>query len=326
MARLTTYILAGATMVCALGTGYVMQYGFDLPGQKAAAQSTDIQLELTQITPTSSATILPMLPVDQLQEMTLPDKAIVLQTAVEDVLPPAELPQSSVDTGFDCEITMTAQPLAGAMVDVRLIAPCNASERVTLHHQGMMFTEVLQPDGTLSVSIPALAEQAIFIASFPSGDGALASTEVTSLPFYDRVVLQWKGEAGLQLHAREFAADYFTDGHIWAAAAGNLTSAAKGEGGFLTRLGRMDTPEALVAEVYSFPSGTAQQSGQILLSIEAEVTATNCDGRVEAQTLEIRDGDGLRTRELMVEIPGCDSLGDFLVLKNLVEDLTIATR
>ena len=326
MARLTTYILAGATMVCALGTGYVMQYGFDLPGQKAAAQGTDIQLELTQITPTSSATILPMLPVDQLQEMTLPDKAIVLQTAVEDVLPPAELPQSSVDTGFDCEITMTAQPLAGAMVDVRLIAPCNASERVTLHHQGMMFTEVLQPDGTLSVSIPALAEQAIFIASFPSGDGALASTEVTSLPFYDRVVLQWKGEAGLQLHAREFAADYFTDGHIWAAAAGNLTSAAKGEGGFLTRLGRMDTPEALVAEVYSFPSGTAQQSGQILLSIEAEVTATNCDGRVEAQTLEIRDGDGLRTRELMVEIPGCDSLGDFLVLKNLVEDLIIATR
>jgi hypothetical protein len=330
MARLTSYILGGATLACALGTGYVMQYGLTLPGKATAAIEAGTELELTAITPTSSAVAMPKMPVDIVREMVLPDQPVAVPVAVkataEAELPLAGLPESTEETGFACDITMTAAPIAGAMVDVVLTAPCRASERVTVHHQGLMFTEIMQPDGTLSVSVPALAEQAIFIASFASGDGALASTTVTSLPFYDRVAVQWKGEAGLQLHAREFAADYFAEGHIWAASAGNLTAAAKGEGGFLTRLGRMDAPEALVAEIYSFPSGTAQRAGEILLSVEAEVTAANCGSRVEAQTLEIRDAGDLRTRDLLLEIPSCDAVGDFLVLKNLLEDLTIATR
>jgi hypothetical protein len=326
MTRLKSYLLRGATLVCALGTGYVMQYGVALPGQRDAAIDPGARLELTSIMPTSSAMVLPRLPVDITPDMALPDQTIVFPAAAEADVPVGPLPESAVTSGFDCAITMTATPIAGAMVDVMLNAPCNASERVTLHHQGLMFTEVMQPDGTLTVSVPALSEQAIFIASFASGDGAMASAEVTSLPFYDRVALQWKGEAGLQLHAREFDASYFTEGHIWAAAAGNLTAAAKGEGGFLTRLGRMTTPEALVAEVYSFPTGTAKRVGDVLLSVEAEVTATNCDSLVEAQTLELRDGTGLRTHDVTLQIPACDGIGDFLVLKNLLEDLTIAAR
>lgn len=324
MARLSSYILGSATLVCALGTGYVMQYGLGLPHSQTPP--ADIQLEISSITPTSSAVVVPLIPVDQPMADPLPDAPVVVQAAVETIDPEPNLPKAPADTGFDCDITMTADPIAGAMVNVALSAPCNASERVTLHHQGMMFSDVMQPDGTLSVSIPALAEQAIFIASFASGDGAMATTDVSSLPFYDRVAVQWKGEAGLQLHAREFSADYFAEGHIWAASAGNLTAAAKGEGGFLTRLGQMDTPDALVVEVYSFPSGTAQRSGEILLTVEAEVTPKNCDAAVEAQTLQIRDGDALRTHDLSMKMPGCDAVGDFLVLKNLVEDLTIAAR
>lgn len=331
MARLTSYILGGATLVCALGTGYVMQYGFGAP-QQHAPQATE-RLELSSVVPTSSAVIaplttetLPALPVDLMLEMDLPEAPVIVQAAAEADLPVEDLPKGPGEAGFACDITMTAEPTAGAMVNVLLTAPCRASERVTLHHQGLMVTEVMQPDGTLSVSIPALAEQATFIASFPGGDGAMASAEVTSLPFYDRVAVQWKGDTGLQLHAREFAADYFTPGHVWAAAAGDLTAAAKGEGGFLTRLGRTDTPEALTAEIYSFPSGTARKSGTVLLSVEAEVTPANCGAAVEAQTLEIRGGGSLRARDLSVEMPACDAVGDFLVLKNLVEDLTIAAR
>lgn len=330
MARLTSYILGGATLVCALGTGYVMQYGFGAPPRATQAAAS---LELSRVVPTSSAVIAPLaaptlpdMPADLVVEMDLPEAPLIVQAAAEIDLPIEELPQAPGATGFACDITMTADPTAGAMVNVVLTAPCRASERVTLHHQGLMFTEVMQPDGTLTVSIPALAEQATFIAAFPGGDGAMASAEVTSLPFYDRVAVQWKGDAGLQLHAREFDADYFTPGHVWAAAAGDLTAAAKGEGGFLTRLGRTDTPEALMAEIYSFPAGTAHKSGTVLLSVEAEVTAANCGAPVEAQTLEIREGGSLRTRDLSVEIPACDAVGDFLVLKNLVEDLTIAAR
>ncbi|MBV7395076.1 translocase [Mameliella sediminis] len=324
MARLSSYVLGAATLACALGTGYVMQYGFALP--QSAAKAPDVQLEISAITPTSSATVVPLIPADRAPEAPLPVEPVVVKAAVEPDLPDTALPEAPEEAGFSCDLTMTATPAAGAMVDVLLTAPCRASERVTIHHQGMMFTEVMQPDGTLFLTVPALAEQAVFIASFAGGDGAMTSAGVSSLPFYDRVAVQWKGEAGLQLHAREFSAEYFSEGHIWAASAGNLTAAARGEGGFLTRLGRADAPDALVVEVYSFPAGTAQRSGEILLSVEAEVTDLNCATKVEAQTLEIREGGDLRTRDLAIEMPACDALGDFLVLKNLVEDLTIAGR
>lgn len=326
MARLSSIVLGGATVICALGTGYVMQYGLGLP--QPDAKAPEIQLEISQVTPTSSATVVapPMPVVDVRAEPHLSDTPVAIKAAAETEIPDTKLPGAPAETGFACEIDMRATPIAGAMVDLVLTAPCRASERVTLHHQGMMFTEIMQPDGTLSVRVPALAEQAIFIASFPGGDGALADTLVSSLPFYDRVAVQWKGEAGLQLHAREFSAEYFGEGHVWAANAGDLTSAAKGEGGFLSRLGQMDTPAALVVEIYSFPSGTARRSGDVLLTVEAEVTKKNCDTLVEAQTLEIRDGKSLRTRDLTLQMPSCEAIGDFLVLKNLVEDLTIATR
>ncbi len=323
MANLRAYLLGGATLICALSVGYVMQYGYGGPDANAADADA---LAVTDITQTSSAAIAPRLPTDLVIDQNLPDAQVELAAAPELKLEGFDLPDEAAGSGFDCELTMQADLAAGALVDLTLTAPCNASERVTIHHQGMMFTEVMQPDGTLTVTVPALAETATFIAAFASGDGATAIAEVTSLAFYDRVVVQWKGQAGLQLHAREFESEYFSENHVWAAAAGSLSDAAKGEGGFLTRLGQSDAPDALVAEVYSFPTGTAARDGQVLLTVEAEITELNCDSSVEAQTLELRDDASLRVRDLTLDMPECDGVGDFLVLKNLVEDLKIAAR
>ncbi|MBS0125656.1 translocase [Aestuariicoccus sp. KMU-90] len=314
-------------MCCALGIGYVMQYG--LPGQ--APQGPVV---VSDITPTSSAAVKPKLPTE-MYAMGLPGGSVTLAALEDDALPAALPPLPGDDAAtagatlqgsLDCTIAMTAEPVAGAMVDLGLTAPCNASERVTIHHHGMMFTEIVQPDGRLTVTVPALNDNAVFIAAFPSGDGASAVAEVNALSFYDRVVVQWKGEAGLQLHAREYGAAYFTPGHVWAAAAGDLGNAARGDGGFLSRLGREDAPDALLAEVYSFPAGTARRSGQVALSVEAEITGANCDTVVEAQTLELHDAGDLRVRDLQLSMPSCEAKGDFLVLKNLVGDLTIAAR
>ncbi|WP_299923013.1 translocase [uncultured Pelagimonas sp.] len=323
MARLKSYLLAGTTLVCALGIGYVMQFGLALPGQGKSAQVGP--LEVSDITEVSSATAIPIPPTDLQFDIEMPGQSVEL-AAADAGLTGTELPQENSAESFGCDVRMEASPAAGAMVNLSLSSACHASERVTIHHQGMVFTEVMQPDGSLDVSVPALAEAAVFMASFASGDGAMATADVTSMPFYDRVVLQWKGDAGLQLHAREFNADYFGDGHVWASTAGDLTAAARGEGGFLTRLGQSDSPEALLAEIYSYPSGTTKRSGDIALSVEAEVTGANCETRVEAQTFEMTAGSDLRVRDMTLEIPGCDSTGDFLVLNNLVQDLTIAAR
>lgn len=323
MARLKSYIIGGVTLICALAIGYIMQYGIALPsGGKANLEEP---IEVGDITLTSSGLGAPRLPIEGLQQSALPQPPVrsapVQLAALDAPIPPEDEP-----AGFACDIEMNATTTAGAMVSLTLDAPCHASERVTIHHQGMMFTEVMQPDGTLQINVPALDENATFIAAFTNGEGATAKTDVTSLPFYDRVAVQWKGEAGLQLHAREFSADYFTDGHVWSASAGDLGRAANGEGGFLVRLGQESSPDALMAEVYSFPSGTAKKGGDVLLSIEAEVTAANCDGHVEAQTLQIREGGKLKVGDLTLEMPECDSVGDFLVLKNIVEDLKVAAR
>lgn len=322
MARLKTYLLGGGTLACALAIGVFMQYGF---GPQNAPASAVNGLAVSGITLTSSAVTSPRLPADLQVTPELPDNKVELAAAGQDLLIEG-LPTDNAPTGFDCAVKMEAMPAAAAMVDLRISAPCNASERLTLHHHGLMITEVMQPDGTLKVTIPAMAERATFVAAFDNGEGATATVDVTSLSFYDRVAVQWTGEAGLQLHAREFSADYFGDGHVWAAAAGDIATAARGEGGFLTRLGRTDTPEPRIAEVYSFPSGTAQTNGDVVLSVEAEITDFNCDRVIEAQSLEIRDAESLRIRELTLEMPGCDSVGDFLVLKNLIEDLKIASR
>jgi hypothetical protein len=94
----------------------------------------------------------------------------------------------------------------------------------------------------------------------------------------------------------------------------------------VTSLGTADAPDALFAEVYSFPSGMTQAAGTVALTIETEIIASNCNSSVEAQTLEVRNGGELTSKELTIDVPGCDAIGDFLLLKNLVEDLTIAAK
>ncbi|MBY6003724.1 translocase [Salipiger bermudensis] len=327
MARLKTYLLAAVTVCAALAIGFVMQ-----SGAQSRKAGQDAGVVVSDITDTSSAAM-PRLPVEAALAPDLAGALATLQPAAAKAVsePVASLPEAPQDraalaTVAECGVALSAEARAGAMVALSLRAPCFASERVTIHHHGLMFTELTGPDGQLAIDVPALAQKALFIASFDNDAGATAVVEVPALPFYDRVALQWRDQAGLQLHAREFGADYFSEGHVWAASAGDMGRTAKGVGGFLTRLGNPDAAAPRMAEIYSFPAGAAQKSGEVAVSVEAELTAANCGKPVEAQTLELRGEAGLRVHDLTLDLPACDSVGDFLVLKNLIEDLKIATN
>lgn len=321
MERRITGLIAVGTIATALGIGAAMQYWPTTQGTAVLTQTPMVVSDVLEVSSTPKS----VLPVDATMNTSLP---VALVNNPVDTPDPAriDLPESPDVTGFACDVTMTAAPAAGAMLAVHLSAPCHGSERVTMHHNGLMFTDLVQPDGTLDVEIPALDESALVIASFLDGAGAVAHATVTSVPFYDRIVLQWRGNAGLQLHAREFEADYFSDGHVWHGAKTEAVRAATGEGGFLTTLGRADAPDALLAEVYTFPSGMTDVSGTVALTVETEIQSANCETVVEAQTLEIRQGRDLRAKELTIDVPSCETVGDFLLLKNIVEDLTIAAN
>ncbi|SFP97918.1 hypothetical protein SAMN05421853_101136 [Roseivivax halotolerans] len=333
MAQPKTYALAAGTVFTAFAIGYVMQFG--LPGLSDPSEPIEVSGIVDTAAPAgledsapalATAGAFPTLPQESrpapaLQRASVEVAAVEGQSASDAILP-KDVPSA----GFDCAISATAEPGAAAMVALALDAPCHGSERVTVHHNGLMFTETVQPDGTLSLDVPALAETAVFIFSFGSGDGAIAQAQVSSLAFYDRVALQWRGDSGLGLHAREAGADYFADGHVWAGSRGTIEAAARGEGGFLARLGDTDAPEALIAEIYSFPAGTAPAEAEVALSVEAEITASNCGQDLDAQMIERRGEAALSVQDIELAMPECDAVGDFLVLDAMVRDIEVASN
>ncbi|PJE27612.1 hypothetical protein SAMN06297129_0440 [Pseudooceanicola antarcticus] len=254
-------------------------------------------------------------------------QAQLLQAQAELPVAEGDTPEGTAETASDeCAISLTAESQAAAMVDLSLSAPCYAGERVAIHHEGMVFSELTDDEGQLSVAVPALAEFAIFVAVFQDGEGASADTEVSSLAFYDRSVLQWQGATGLELHALEYGAAYEEPGHVWSGAPQDITVAATGEGGFLTQLGNPELPQARMVQVYSFPLGIARKAGDIDLSVEVQVTEDNCGGDVTGQVIHVAEAQFGSFHDLNVTMPACDATGDYLLLKNLLDDLKIAAN
>ncbi len=255
-------------------------------------------------------------------EMSLVETPIVPDVNVEPSPPLAP----AIAEAPVCDPVLTATPTDLAMVELSLSDVCRPDAVVAIHHQGMMFNAITDAEGNLTIKVPALAEEAFFIAAYDDGEGAVAITGVPSLAMYDRAVLQWQGEDDVQLHAFEFGAAYGEDGHIWAASAADPTQAVAGLGGFLTTLGDASVPDALVAEVYTFPTGMALRDGAVEISVEAEVTARNCGRLVEAQSFQLVPGDEATATDLTMTMPGCEAVGEYLVLKNMFQDLTLASK
>lgn len=328
---LTNRILMGcASLSMAFGIGFVMQNGAEVPGQlkpqQLAAAAPSDRIELSGITLTvgtpgtatdlpvndTSADAAPVLPTEE--PVTRVAAAPQLEAPSDLDLPVLEVPSRQCDPS----LSLTAQ--TGAMVLMTVDAPCLPDQRVTFHHNGLMFTHVTDADGQLAVAAPALATSAVFIADFGNGDGAVGHVMVPDLDQYERAAAQWRGELGIELHAREFGADYGEAGHVW-----NGALQATQAGAALTLLGDRALPESYRAEVYTVPAAAAE-GGDIQLSIEAEVTAMNCNQDIQAEAIQWHPSGSLDVRELSLSVPGCDTVGDFLLLKNLLQDLKIAAK
>lgn len=283
------------TAACALAIGNFMQSGAPA---RPAAQADPAPVALQSIELTSA----------------LPAAALRRPAA------PARLsPDPAAWAGAaDCPVTAVAVAAPVASARTTLSAPCHPHARTAVHHNGMMFTATTDAAGTLSLRIPVLAEQAVFIFELPDGRGAVAHTQVSGMDMVERVALQWTGQAGFEIHALEGGASYGQSGHVWAGGGAGAAS-------HVARFGDSSQPAARMAEIYTFDRASGA-SLDVALSVEAEVTAQNCGRDVSAQALELRAAAPLRSRDLTLTMPDCAAVGDFLVLNNLVQDLTIAAR
>ncbi len=322
------YAVAFATFSLAISIGFVMQ--------STEASVLSVQEEVGPIQPSKMArlpeafrarisagdVVLPRMPQDHSGSIEFPEEPVLV--AVANDHPVGLLPAEETTPRLQCEISATATVQAGAMVGLDIFAPCHSDELITLEHAGLVFLAEIPNDGRLKLSVTALAETAEFVVHFLNGDRIETTAVVESLVFYDRIAIQWQGNLGPELHAREYGANYGEAGHVWLGAPRDVSALVGGAGGFLTSFGSQVVDEGARAQVYTFPSGTAVQSGDIKMSIEAEVTQANCARPMEMFSAEVRAGKPMISHALTIEMPDCSAIGEFLVLKNLVEDLTIA--
>ncbi|MFZ3580740.1 hypothetical protein ACOI1H_01040 [Loktanella sp. DJP18] len=342
-------VTAGSTFCVALGIGFVMQYGDALASRLGVDEPiggpADRFADVKPIVNTGDIVAVPSFmtlhtPADSVELAAIPREMVVpvmqmpgLSFDAPDTAPTAvrtdaltTTPMLAAPKADLCSPVMTATAQPMAMVRLTLADACQLSAPVTIHHQGMMFSAMTDADGLLTVDVPALARDALFMADFKAGSGAEASVQVPDLSDFDRAVLQWQGDDGMQLHALEFGAGYDDAGHIWAASVGKVDLAAAGTGGVLTSLGDGTVSNALRAEVYTYPTGRSARDGQIVLNVEAEITSGNCGRDVAAQSIQIGPYHPADAVDLTMTMPGCDAIGEFLVLNNMFADLTLAAK
>jgi len=355
--------MAAGTFSIALGIGFIMQNGNALasrfggeetPEQPApflqeapetAAQLPDdtlnsIDAEVTPI-PVAQAGMLMAEAPEIAKPEPVTSAAIILPEAAKvpveqeasvqlAALDPEDMPVVENDaTAFaevDCVPTMVAKADLAASVDLSVNAPCHVNAAFIIHHQGMMFTATTDDAGLANLIVPALAEVAVLIAAFEDGNGAVATVALPDFSSFDRAVLQWQGNTDVMLSAYEGDANFGDDNHIHIDNPGDMSRLESAEGGYLIRLGDETANNGLMAEVYTFPSGIVGTVADVVLVAEVQITDGNCGQELSAQSIQVSPTGKTSALDLTMVIPECDAIGDFLILQNMFEDLTLASR
>ncbi len=244
---------------------------------------------------------------------------ITQATDTAPALPTAADPLPEVVDAVECAPRMHLALTAGAMVAVTLSAPCDGTARVVLRHAGLAVTQHLRPDGSLAVRVPAMEGPARFEVNFADGRRVMASLDVPELSHMKRFAVQWLGISGFVVHGVENGAQFGQAGDVSPSQPGMIPQSVGG--GWLSLLGDAGVEGPLLAQVYTYPTdGTAAE-----IVVEAPVTAQSCGKEMLGQTLNSAAGTSLIT-ELTVAMPDCSAVGEFLVLKNLAQDMKVASR
>jgi hypothetical protein len=301
------YVTTGGTVVCALAIGYLMQNG--IPAGPNGSQ------DLEAVTTAQNAGVSGLQDIVLTSSSPAPKTGQIASSTQRSLKPSRSTPSDRAE----CGLSARASAVPGAAARLIVKAPCHGNERIEVHHSGLTVTQETDANGTLDLTIPALSEYAIFLISLEDQKGTVATTHIPDIGQYSRVALQWQGETDLQIHALEFGASYGDAGHVSAGADTQGT-------GNVVHLAQPEFRDARNVEVYSFPAAQSHQSGSIELTVEAEVTAANCGQDLSVQSLEFREDQRLRSRDLTLSFPDCSRTGEFLVLNNLFQNLTIAAN
>lgn len=325
--------MVAATLAVALGAGHLMQNGLGVkPGRVVVATVSDIEKPAEmpkQIVPLAAGLGTTPAPAVRLAEPArpaLPEAAF----APEQVNPVPEAIVGDVDANASenvlssdstpCPVTLDVMAGAQATLDLTLKAPCRTSERVVIRHGGLTVTAMTSLTGALFTSIPGMEVAGEVSLLFGDGYEVGAADKLPDLPLYQRFAVQWMADDAFQVNAFENGAQFGEAGHVSATNPQRRLQNVPMDGGYLSVLGDSTTVLPMLAEVYTFPSGSADT---VDLTIEASVTAQTCDRELLGEVLLSENGAVTKT-DLTMATPTCDAIGDVLVLNNPLPDLRLA--
>jgi hypothetical protein len=219
-----------------------------------------------------------------------------------------------------CQNQMDLAVVADAIIEITLLAGCHANERLVLRHGPLALTVKTTGQGSAFLKVPALDAEGKVTVRFLDGVVIKGAVQVPELTKMRRFAVQWMNRDTFGVNAFENGSGYGDAGHISAANPGKLPLTGKIGGGYLMILGDAAAMPAMLAEVYTYPSGIATP---VELSVEAEVTADTCDRNLRGQVITSEAGRS-DISDLVLAMPGCAAMGDILVLKNPVQNLTLA--
>ena len=314
-----------AVLAVALAAGHLVQSIGKARAPQAVASAEFVKkptkVEPVAAGPEAAAAVAPVTKAVATQAIVIADAgpALAREPMPASAAPPGAPPAAALAKTCDVSLDLMVEP--NAMIGLTLLAPCHPNQRVVLHQGGLAVTGKTTATGALFTDLPAMETPALVEVAFADGTRSRAEIAVPDLATLRRFGLQWQPEDTFQIHAFENGATYGDPGHI-SAAHPYLPAVQGGEGGgFLTLLGEPTTDNPLLAEVYTFPKSPTVKAEVV---VEAAVTDKSCARELIAETLNSAGGRVFVT-DLTVAMPECAAKGDYLVLKNLVLDLNMAS-
>ena len=287
MDRKRSLVMAGGTVLLALGAGQYMQSG---TAESSAAMVPIPRVETAPPTPQPLrlAAATPLAAHDPRPE------AVVTPVALADE-PPPSLPQAEpkpAPLADLCPVTLDAFAAADAMLSISLSAPCHPNQTVVLQHAGLTVTYQTTATGALFVDIPALDPAGALTLRLPDGTEAQATAPVPEVATLRRLAVQW------------IAGDRF----------------AFRDDDTQISLGTLSGPVPMQAQVV-----TLSPDQPVAPAIEAEVTRETCGREMLGEVLYSAAGTVTRA-DLSLAMPDCDGIGGFVALNNPVPDTKLAAK
>jgi hypothetical protein len=179
---------------------------------------------------------------------------------------------------------VTAEPMDGGMMRIRVAAACRPNEAVQISYGGAEMIRRLDAWGALDLPLDCFVGASSSV-ELRFADGSRKTLPVTAndLDKVSKVAAIWRAPVNLDLHVFEYGAALEAAGHVWAKAPGSagaahMKSEAERRGhGFLSAADGEQTLGDKV-EVYTFFHNDQQASGSIALALDYETRGESPSG------------------------------------------------